>query len=241
MKGDRLALVNQQIIRFALEREAASVRAPGTRPCVRPVITVSRQIGSGGREIAQGVALRLGYPVFDREIIEDVSRQAGVQQSILDALDERTRSGIEQWMDGVLHQSILSANEFIIALGKTLITLSRMGSAVILGRGANFLLEGEPALHVRIVASPESRIRNVMHRSACSRDEAETRVQSVDRERRLFVEKYLHRNIDDATAYDLVLNTDHIGQDQVILLIDETYRKVHALGPEVNMPAPGVV
>jgi cytidylate kinase len=226
MKGDRLALVNQQVIRYTLERQAGCSHRSGQSPAVRPVVTVSRQFGSGGTEIAHAVARRLDYPVFDREIIEAVSRESGVQEAILNALDERTRSGIEQWMDGVLHQSILSANEFVTALGRTLITLSRMGSAVIVGRGANFLLEHEPSLHVRVVASEMSRIENVSRTLELSREAATEKVHTVDRERRRFVEKYLHRDIEDATAYDLVLNTDRLPQERCVDLVEQAYGKV---------------
>jgi cytidylate kinase len=225
MKGDRLALVNQQIIRYGLERQAARARGAGDSPAVRPVITVSRLFGSGGTEIAREVALSLEYPLFDREIIEAVARESGVQESILNALDERTRSSIEQWMDGVLHQSILSANEFVAALGRTLITLSRLGSAVIVGRGANFLLEHEPSLHVRIVAGETSRIETVMRTQGLDRIAASEKVRMVDQERRRFVEKYLHRDIDDATAYDLVLNTDRLPRERCVELIYQAYNR----------------
>ena len=229
MKGDRLSLVNQQVIRYTLERQAARARGAAGFPAVQPVITVSRLYGSGGTEIARRVADRLGYALFDREIIEAVSREAGVQQIILDALDERTRSSIEQWMDGVLHQSILSANEFVAALGRTLITLSRLGSAVIVGRGANFLLEHEPSLHVRVVASEASRIESVMRTMNMSRDAATDSVHTKDRERRGFVEKYLHRNIDDATAYHLVLNTDRLPPHQCVDLVQQAYGQTLAV------------
>ena len=62
MKGERHELVNQQVIRYALERQAAIGRAnrEGKAPAVRPVITVSRQLGSGGTAIAEALAQRLG-------------------------------------------------------------------------------------------------------------------------------------------------------------------------------------
>jgi cytidylate kinase len=230
MKGDRLSLVNQQIIRYTLERQAALERAHRTGEPVpaSPVITVSRQFGSGGTAVAKELAQRLGYHLFDREIIEAVSLEAGVERGILDALDEKTRSGIEQWMDGVLHQSILGADEFISALSRTLITLSRLGSAVIVGRGANFLLQQEPSFHLRVVASPAVRIRNVMEGLHLGREKAEERVRAVDQERRRFVEKYLHRDIDDATAYDLVLNMDHLTRDRCVALVCDLYREASA-------------
>jgi cytidylate kinase len=92
------------------------------------------------------------------------------------------------------------------------------------------------------VASPDSRIRNLIEQTGASHEEAANRVRTVDRERRRFVEKYLHRDIDDATAYDLVLNTDRLDRDHCVFLIQETYGKVLArLALEVNTPADHVV
>ena len=233
MKGERHELVNQQVIRYALELQAATERAnrAGKAPAVRPVITVSRQLGSGGTAIAEALAQRLGYQLFDREIIDSVARESGVHRQIVDALDEKMRSGIEQWMDGVLHRRIFTAEEFIPALARVLITLARAGSAVIVGRGANFILAGEQALHLRVVAGREYRIGRVMRRLGAGREEAETRVHAADRERLRFIEKYLHREIDDPTAYHLILNPGELGHERTVDLVHTLYREIHGSLP----------
>lgn len=229
MKGERLQLVNQQVIRYALERQAALERAnrTGSGPATRPVITVSRQLGSGGTELAETLAHRLGYQLFDREIIDTVASESGVQRQIVDALDEKTRNGIEQWMDGVLHRRIFTAEEFFPALARTLITVARAGSAVIVGRGANFILAGEPALHVRVVAGLEYRIGRVMRHLGVERDKAEAEVLASDRDRSRFIDKFLRRDIDDPTAYHLVVNPEALGQEESAELVHSLYTRLH--------------
>ena len=158
-----------------------------------PIITVSRQLGSGGTELAELVADRLGYTLFDKEVIDVVAREAGVQREIVEGLDERTRNGIEQWVDGVLHRRIVTSQDFVRSLVKVLITVARTGSAVVVGRGANFILAGEPALHVRVVAGEEYRLRRLMRIQGIDRKEAGPMLEKADRERSEFVQRYLHR------------------------------------------------
>ena len=229
MKGERLHLVNQSVLRYALERQAALERAnrQGTPPGIRPVITVSRQLGSGGTVIAQALADRLGFQLFDREIIDTVARESGVRHQIVEALDEHMRSGIEQWMDGVLHSRIFTAEEFIPALARTLITIARAGSGVLVGRGANFILAGEPALHLRVVAGLEYRIGMLMRHLGVERETAEEQVRIADRDRNRFIEKHLRRDIDDPTAYHLVLNPELLGIEPSIDLAHTLYRRLY--------------
>jgi cytidylate kinase len=231
MTGERLSLVDHQVLRWALERRAASEEAArsGRPAAVRPVITVSRGLGSGGTEVAETVARRLKFHLFDREIIDRVATEAGVHQHLVEALDEGTRSGIEQWMEGVLHSRIFTAEEFIPALGRGFITMARAGSAVIMGRGANFFLAGEPALHLRMVAPMEYRVARVMRVLGIGRKDAEKEVRRADRDRTRFVERYLRRDIDDPTSYHLVLNLEVVGLDQAVDTVISLY---HALYPE---------
>jgi len=228
VKGDMESLIEQQIRRWALEIQAAREAgvAPGPPRVGRPILTVSRQIGSGGTEMAEIVARRLGYHLIDREVIQAVVEESGVHEDLVAALDGRTRSGIEQWVDGVLHSRIFTSEDFVRALGRVLITIARTGSAVVMGRGANFILAGEPSLHVRAVAGPEHRIRRLSRIHELPAGEARERVEAVDRSRAEFVERYLHRHIDDPTAYHVVLNLEEIGIDRAADLVIELYREV---------------
>jgi cytidylate kinase len=231
MKGDAYPLIEQQIHRWVLEQKAAlEAQRPQAGEAVvpRPIITVSRELGSGGTELAELVADRLGYTLFDKEVIEVVAREAGVQREIFEGLDERTRSGIEQWVDGVLHRRIVTSQDFVRSLAKTLITVARTGSAVVVGRGANFILAGEPALHVRVVAGREYRLRRFMRVQGIEREEAGRALDQADRDRAEFVQKYLHQDLLDVTAFDLVLNLERIGLDRGVNLVMGLYRDLFA-------------
>lgn len=232
MKGNTEALINQQIQRWALEIKAAQEAAlgPGPDRVPRPIVTVSRQLGSGGTEMAEILARRLGYQLVDREVIQAVARESGVQEQLIKVLDERTRNGIEQWVDGVLHRRIFTSEDFIRSLGKVLITVACTGSAVVVGRGANFVLAGEPGFHVRVVGGFDHRVRRLMRIQELEEDEAQEKVRRADKNRASFVERYLHRDINDPTAYHLILNLEEIGIDLGADVVMDLYRRV-CLGP----------
>jgi len=173
------------------------------------------------------VADRLGFTLFDKQVIDVVAREAGIQRDMAEALDEGTRSGIEQWVDGVLHSRIVTSQDFVRSLGKALITVARTGSAVVVGRGANFILAGEPALHVRVVAGLDHRIRRIMRQQGCERDEAERAATRADRQRTDFVQKHLHGDLRDPTAFDVVLNLERIGLDRGVNQVLGLYRDLY--------------
>lgn len=231
MKGESRKLIENQIHRWILEQKAAKEAEGRTRPAapegpLRPIITVSSQIGSGGTELAEMVAVRLGYPLMDHEMIDVVAEESGVDKGVLEALDQHTRSGIEQWVDGVLHNRLVSGEDYVRSLGKALITISRTGSAVVVGRGANFILDGEPGLHVRTVAGFDFRVRRVVRLQGMDREEAGELVARTDKERAGFVERYIHRDITDPEAYDLMLNLERVGLERGVDLVVNLYRNM---------------
>jgi len=176
--------------------------------------------------MAEILAHRLGFQLIDREVIQLVVEESGVRRDLVAALDETTRSGIETWVDGVLHSRIFTSVDFVRSLGRVLITIARTGSAVVVGRGANFILAGEPALHVRAVAGKEHRVRRLARLHEIPFDEARTRVEETDRNRSEFVDRYLHRHIDDPTAYHVVLNLEEIGIDRAADIVIDLYDEV---------------
>jgi cytidylate kinase len=231
MKGNIHQLMGNQIRRWSLERQAALEAAREARvelPRNRPIVTVSRQEGSGGTEVAEIVARRLGFELFDAQMIDLIARETGAHRDLVQALDDHTRSGIEQWVDGVLHHRIFTSEDYVRTLGKVLITLARTGSAVVVGRGANFVLAGEPGLHVRTVASVEFRVRRLIRLHGMSVEEAQDRVERSDHERAEAIQRYVRRDIDDPTGYDLVLNLERMGVDQAADLVIAHYGARHS-------------
>jgi cytidylate kinase len=205
----------------AAERRRAEEREEAERlPTIRPCITMGRMIGSGGGEIAQQLSTRLGWQVFDREIVEVIVRQGHFREAIMKTLDEHDRSSVELWVDGLIHGTLVDKEDYHRILVRVLTSISVHGHAIILGRGGTFVLDPRRTLNVRIVAPRAVRIEAVARSRAIPASRAAEFVEETDRERAAFILKYFHRPIDDPTAYDLTIDTGGLSREAATELID---------------------
>lgn len=185
----------------------------------RPIITISRQKGSGGRTLADALARRLNLQVHGQDIVDHIAKNEKVAAEIVAQLDERAISQIDLWIKGVLNRRIYLKDEYHEELVRTVRTLAVRGSVIILGRGANFILADCANLRLRLVASVEERVRGLMERDAITADEAGERIATSDAARADFVRKLFHADIDDPQHYDLVINTTGLSSDRLPELI----------------------
>lgn len=190
-------------------------------PPPRPVITLSRQLGTCHGELAQGLALRLGLQVHGRSLIEAVARDKGLEKRVVEALDEKTRSETELWVRGLLRRRLFSHDEFHVALARVVRSLAALGGVVFVGRGANWILADTPCLRVRVIASPERRLQSVMERLDVDAVEARRLIDESDHDRAAFIRRLFEADWDDPRAYDLVLNTDHLPPDRLVDVVTE--------------------
>jgi hypothetical protein len=190
----------------ARRREEALSRPDGLKT-IRPAITLARQIGSGGWEIAHQVAERLGWEVFDRELLEVIVRQGHFREAIMNALDEHDRSAVEIWVDGLLHGNIVDKGDYHRTLVRVLTSISMHGRAIIVGRGANYVLDPRRTFNLRIAAPRSVRVEMIARSRGLPMKKAAAIVTQTDHERAAFIMHHFHERIDDPTAYDLVINT----------------------------------
>jgi cytidylate kinase len=186
---------------------------------LKPVVTVSRQLGCRGLDFGRILAHELHYGLFDRDIVEYISKHMGVSAELVESLDEKDRSGLELWIEGLLHQHVFDADDYIRALCEVIKTISLQGGVVILGRGANFLLKGTNAFHVRLIASPETRIKNLVTFENYTDEDARAAIEKSDRERKQYIKKYFKEDIDNQLAYDVVINMDKTTLDPAVKII----------------------
>ena len=174
---------------------------------VFPVITISREPGSGGRIVATVLAEKLGLDLFHQEIINEMAESAQVSSRILETLDEKGLSVLEEWITSLVDKRHLWPDQYLRHLMKVIGTIGKHGSAVIVGRGANFVLPPEGRIRVRIVAPLDVRVENVSSNFGVSAEDAKRRIIRTESERRAFIRKYFNADITDPINYDLVLNT----------------------------------
>ena len=172
-----------------------------------PVITLSREPGSGGRVVAKAVADRLGLDLFHQEVINAMAENADTTTRVIRTLDERGLSMIEDWVSAAISERHLWPDEVSRVLMRVIGTIGRHGKAIIVGRGANFVLPPENRFRVRIIAPLKLRVNRVAETHGVSKKEAERHVLRTESDRRAFVRKYFHSDIGDPANYDVILNT----------------------------------
>lgn len=194
----------------------------------RPVITISRQYGAGGRSVAALVAQKMGpgWEVWDRGIIEAMAHNAQARREMIEALDERTRSWIHEMAADIANVPTIEPLGYRRHLTQVLLALAQQGQKVIVGRGANFILK--QALNVRLRAALEFRIQQVMRLENIGHDEALRRIHKVDRERADFTRRVFDRDIEDPDAYDMIIRTNAIGFDATAEAIAAAARAMFA-------------
>jgi cytidylate kinase len=187
---------------------------PGEGPAQQkplPVVTISRQAGCGSREQAEALGQRLGLQVFGKEIVEHIARDKDLTHEVVNALDERVASKIEQWVRGMLDRRFFLQDDYHLALVRTVRTLAAHGGVIFMGRGANFILADSVDLRVRLVATEDWRVRSLAVRHQISEDEALIRVRDLEAQRAAFVRRLFRADVDDPRHYDLVLNIARLG------------------------------
>jgi cytidylate kinase len=212
-------------------RDAAAA-GPASGMCA---VTISREYGSGGGEVAARLAKRLGWQLIDHEIVARVAHALGVSREAAEAHDECVDEPFSEFLAGLqaMQGAALAplpvevpSDSPAYARARRLVVREAVagGKVVIVGRGAQVLLAGRrDVLHARIVAPLEARIAYVMRREALSAAAALERIQSKDRERARFLMAEHGCDPADAHLYDIELNTAVLDLDSVVDLL------VHAL------------
>lgn len=204
--------VIQAIVR-ALEEPHA--RARQSR---KPVITVSRTIGSGGDEIARALAERLGVELYGEAIINAIATEANVSTSLMQTLNEKLDS-VDAWIYSAVFGKHVSRDEYVHFLSTVVRGLYHTGG-VIVGRAGHVILAGRDVLRVRIVGSVEACATRISEQDGTSYAEAKRKVQDSNKRRGKFIWDLFHSRYNDPTNFDLVVNTDYFRRlDDVVELI----------------------
>ena len=183
------------------------------------IITVSREPGSGGRIVATRLADKLGIAIFHQEVINEMAKSADVSEKLVETLDERGLSTLEDWISSLVNERHLWPDRYMQHLMKVVGTIGKHGRSVVVGRGANFILPPEKRFSVRIVGPQAWRINNVAKEFDISLEDAKRRVMRTESDRRAFIRKYFNADIADPTNYDLVVNTATLKVDDAVKVI----------------------
>jgi cytidylate kinase len=172
-----------------------------------PSITVSMEPGSGGTILAQKIADRLEFDLFNREIVEAIAKSSEIRETVIETLEKDRLSGIEDFIASLVKDYYIHPDVYLEHLFKVISTIAEHGRAVIVGRGANFILPAHDIFAVRVIAPLEIRIRNVALRYNVAAEEAKRRVIQRESRRRAFIRHSFNAEISDPIHYNMVVNT----------------------------------
>ena len=237
------ALIAVEMMKMHKQEAAEKDAGKADKPIM---VTVSRDFGAMGREVAMLLADVLEVRCCDRNILQEVARRAQVDEKLVRALDEHVQGLGEQLWKKLLNEEALDVEAYHEHLVKTVLSLTCSGG-VIIGRGSNIILGPSRAFRVRIAGSDDKCAMRVAKREHISFEKALQRVHDVDKERAEYVKKVYHTEICDHASYDLVLNSDRYDLVQMVELVlgamekagyklpDDAYSSVSLLAEE-NRP-----
>jgi len=210
-----------------------------------PVITVGRTLGAGGETIAAMVAQRLGADLVDRKIFDEVVRRLDMPEDEVEKLEEAPGSLLNRVLQALGSASIefaappegsvwtppyadptFDTSKAVLQITQEVIReANRSGNAVIVGRGAGYVLLGEAdVLHVFVTGPREARVARVRELYGLSEEEARRRVKHTDANRAAHARQVYGHDWLDAQHYHLVLNTDWLGYERSARLIVDAAR-----------------
>ena len=207
-----------------------------------PVITVSRLTGSGGAEIGERIAERLGARYLNKQIIQEAAQRLDLSEEAAAEYNERAEDFSERlarvlWLAepsfapvGAPASSLTfeSTTDVFVEITRQLVhEAAHTGNAVIFGHGAQFILAGHPGvLHVRFIAPPPFRVERVMRRENINRAEAERRVRTEDERRTNYIRQYYKADWNAPDPFHLILNTALLDEEACIRLMLEAIEEL---------------
>lgn len=203
-------LIQRQIHQWSRFRQLLETAETPEEVRPRPIITISREMGSGARMLADALAQRLDLEVHGVSLIDHIARDKNLEREVVEHLDERARSQIRTWVKGVLNQRIFLRDNYHVSLATAVRTLAAHGGVVFIGRGANLILAGNCSLRILLVASEQTRMRNLMRYEKLDEEAAREAITRADGARLEFIQKLFHVDANDPRNYDLVINSDGI-------------------------------
>lgn len=189
------------------------------------VITITRQYGAGGSEVARLVAERLGWQLIDNEFVDQVAQRAGIEPGEVAAREERSPSLIERlvralataspevFVPGASPATDEQEDDLVTTTEHVIAQAGMVGNVVLVGRGAQAYLARSHAnaLHAFVVAPLENRIEALVKRLSVGPDEAKQQAEKMEADRDRYVQRFYQRDRRDPANYHIVVNTGLLG------------------------------
>lgn len=188
------------------------------------IITIGRQYGSGGREIGEKLAQRLGIGYYDKALIALAAEKSGLDPELFKRQNEEVKSGFGYLLAHISRigaEDMPMSDRLFVATSKTIREIADHESCVIVGRCSDYILEDKHDEHVIIdmfvhITDTEQRVARVMRRNDLDRAAAEERIVKVAKGRASYYERYTGRKWGQMENFDLALDTSRCTVDDAV-------------------------
>jgi cytidylate kinase len=191
-------------------------------------IALSREAGARGTTVASAIGQKLGWPVYDHELVELIAKEMKLRTRLLESVDERHIDWIQDTMAGFGLTPAVTESAFVRHLVETLLSLASHGACVIVGRGSPHILPAGTTLRVRLVAPLEDRIRLTSRQLHLAHDEAARHVKTLDQQRAAFIVDHFRKDPAAPENYDLILNSSRFAVPECAAVIIATLHQFEA-------------
>ena len=202
------------------------------------VVTIERGFGSGGRTVGKLLAQRLDVNYYNDELIRLASEESGINIELFGKSDERVKVNLFKRYNRSYGERLIppdssdfvSNNNLFNYQAKIIRDLADKQSCGLIGRCADYILKDHPAnVRVFVYADRGFCIRNVTELYGLSPDEADNKIQSIDKARASYYKYYTGQSWDDVSNYDLCINSSKIGFDKTVDIIVDYLKTIGKL------------
>ncbi len=211
------ALVDRQMRNWELARSQRRSTPRPERREVEDFVCVSRMAGVGD-EISNLLGKRLGWPVFDHELLTAMAGDDARRRQIYASMDEHDVSWWEEVLNPLIREGV-TRNDYFHRLCETVLSLARQSPAVFIGRGLDRILPGDLGLRVQLIAPLEERVARWVeaHRTTAAR--ARSEIAKIEEDRNAFIRHHYGVEANDPLRYDLTLKVDRLPAERAVELI----------------------
>ncbi|MCI8361261.1 MAG: cytidylate kinase-like family protein [Clostridiales bacterium] len=198
------------------------------------VITLARQLGSGGRQIGKLLAERLEIPFYDKELLVEAAKQSGLSQTAFEEADEKPTNSFlyslsvgSHMMAGAYtdYSQFLSNDQLFLKQAEAVRRIAEEGPCVIVGRCADYVLRENPRLiSVYVHADLGIRVKRIVELEKLSEDKARAYVLKADKKRGNYYNFYTGKDWNRADSYDYCVDAGKLGVQGSERLIEEIVR-----------------
>ncbi|MGI6216073.1 MAG: AAA family ATPase [Coriobacteriales bacterium] len=189
------------------------------------IITISRQYGSGGREVGERLAEKLGYTYYDKEVIRRAVEESDISEEIFEKGDESAGSMFSYLLSfangqGGQEESLPLPDRIFLIQSKVIKKLAAEGPCVIIGRSADYVLRDSPdLLRVLIYADKKARVERVMKRNNLTEKGALARIKKIDKGRALYYEQFTGNKWCDVFQHDVAISTSRFSIEDTVEIL----------------------